>query len=84
MAAPGGPPLAVVRVPNPSFPLRFSIGPDDRMIQTMPFAGDIQISARVDADGNAMTRSPGDLQGASGIPNAPGDRGVTLLIDEVL
>jgi hypothetical protein len=50
----------------------------------MPFAGDIQISARVDADGNAMTRSPGDLQGASGIPNAPGDRGVTLLIDEVL
>jgi len=82
--APTGPPLAVVRVANPSFPQRFSIGPDDRMIQSMPFAGKIQISVRVDADGNVMTRSPGDLQGGSGVPNAPGDRGVTLLIDEVL
>ncbi len=82
--AQSGPPLAVVRVADPSFPLRFSIGPGDRMIQSMPFAGDILLSARVDADGDAMTRSPGDLRGASGIPNAPGDRGVTLLIDEVL
>jgi hypothetical protein len=82
--AQSGPPLAVVRIGNPSFPLRFSIGPGDRMIQSMPFAGDILLSARVDADGDAMTRSPGDLRGASGKPNAPGDRGVTLLIDEVL
>ena len=82
--AESGPPLAVVRVANPRFPLRFSIGPNDRMVQSMPFAGEILISARVDADGDAMTRSPGDLRGASEIPNAPGDLGVTLLIDEVL
>jgi hypothetical protein len=82
--APSGPPLAVVRVASQGFPARFSIGPDDRMIESMPFAGEIRISARVDADGNAMTRSPGDLQGTVGVPNAPGDRGVTLLIDEVL
>jgi hypothetical protein len=82
--APSGPPLAVVRVANPTFPARFSIGPDDRMIQSMPFAGEIRISARVDADGNAMTRNPGDLLGESEIANAPGDRGVTLLIDEAL
>jgi hypothetical protein len=31
-----------------------------------------------------MTRNPGDLQGVSGTPNVPGDRGVRLLIDEVL
>jgi hypothetical protein len=54
------------------------------MNQSMPFAGELLITARVDGDGNAMTRNPGDLQGASGSPNAPGDRGVTLLIDEVL
>ena len=81
---PVGPPLAVVRVASRSFPVRFSIGPDDRMIQSMPFAGEIRISAHVDADGNAMTRSPGDLQGTAETPNAPGDRGVRLLIDEVL
>ncbi len=82
--APSGPPLAVVRVASRSFPVRFSIGPDDRMIQSMPFAGEIRISALVDADGNAVTRSPGDLQGTAETPNAPGDRGVRLLIDEVL
>lgn len=82
--AQSGPPLAVVRIADPSFPLRFSIGPSDRMIQSVPFAGEIQLSARVDADGDAMTRNPGDLRGSSGIPHAPGDRGVTLLIDEVL
>jgi hypothetical protein len=54
------------------------------MIQSMPFAGEIRLSAYVDADGNAVTRSPGDLQGATETPNAPGDRGVRLLIDEVL
>jgi len=82
--AQGGPPLAVVRVPNPSFPMRFSIGPDNRMNQSLPFAGELLITVRVDADGNAMTRNPGDLQGVSETPNVPGDRGITLLIDEVL
>jgi hypothetical protein len=82
--APTGPPLAVVRVASRSLPVRFSIGPDDRMIQSMPFAGEIRISALIDADGNAVTRSPGDLQGTAETPNAPGDRGVRLLIDEVI
>jgi hypothetical protein len=54
------------------------------MIQSMPFAGEIQLSAYVDADGNAVTRSPGDLQGTTETPNAPGDRGVRLLIDEAI
>jgi hypothetical protein len=31
----GGPPLAVKRVSNPSFPLSFALGPEDRMIQSM-------------------------------------------------
>jgi hypothetical protein len=82
--AQGGPPLAVSRIANPSFPMRFSIGPENRMNQSMPFAGEMRITFRVDSDGNAMTRNPGDLQGASETPNVPGDRGITLLIDEVL
>ncbi|MBW2541721.1 MAG: hypothetical protein JRF15_06490 [Deltaproteobacteria bacterium] len=82
--APVGPPLAVLRIPNPSFPHAFSIGPDDRMIESMPFAGEIRISVRVDGDGNVMSRNPGDLQGESEAPSAPGDRGVKLLIDTLL
>jgi hypothetical protein len=40
--------------------------------------------ARIDADGNAMTRTPGDLQANSETPYDPGARGITLLINEAL
>ncbi len=79
-----GPPLAVQRIPSPSLPLEFSIGPGDRMIQALPFAGPLQLSARLDADGNAMTREPGDLQGSAEGTFDPGDAGALIRIDEVL
>jgi hypothetical protein len=33
------------------------------MVQGASFAGPVQITARVDRDGEAMTRSPGDIEG---------------------
>jgi hypothetical protein len=83
-AGTAGPPLAVVRIQNPTFPLDFEIGPDDRMIQSIPFVGPLRLTARVDGDGNAMTRDPGDLSGAAAGTHDPGDRGVQVVIDEVL
>lgn len=80
----GGPPLAVKRVESPRFPLDFEIGPDDRMIEAMPFAGPLQLSARLDADGNAMTRNPGDLQGEAPGTYEPGATGIALTIDQSL
>lgn len=80
----GGPPLAVKRVADPRLPMEFSLGPEDRMIQTMPFAGPIRLSARIDADGNATSREPGDLQGDAPGAHEPGASGVLIEIDEVL
>ena len=79
-----GPPLAVKRVFDPSFPLDFTLGPEDRMIQAMPFAGPFQITARLDGDGNAMSRTPGDLSGAAPAPVTPGTTGIDVLIDQRL
>ena len=80
-----GPPLAVKRVPQPQFPLQFSIGPDDRMIASMPFVGPIELTARIDGDGNATSRSPGDVMGtAAGGPVEPGATGVAILLDTPL
>lgn len=59
-----GPPLAVVRIPGPRFPVDFEIGPGNVMISGVRFEGPIALSARLDRDGNAMTRAPGDVQGA--------------------
>jgi cytochrome c-type biogenesis protein CcmH len=82
--AEGGPPLAVKRIESPAFPLDFTLGPDDRMIQAMPFVGPLQLSARLDADGNAMTRQPGDLQGEPPESRQPGETGIAIVIDRVL
>jgi cytochrome c-type biogenesis protein CcmH len=82
--ATAGPPLAVRRIPSPRFPAEFEIGPDDVMIQGMRFEGEIRLSARLDADGNAMTRRAGDLQGRAASAVAPGAEGVELVLDEPL
>lgn len=79
-----GPPLAVKRVPEPTLPYEFEIGPDDRMIRQMPFAGPLQLSARLDSDGNATTRSAGDLQGSARGAANPGDAHVEIVIDQAL
>jgi hypothetical protein len=77
-----GPPLAVKRIESPRFPLDFEIGPDDRMLKTLPFAGPLHLMARLDADGNATSRTPGDLQGAVAGAVSPGASGVELVLDE--
>ena len=79
-----GPPTAVKRIPNPTFPLEFELGPQDRMIQAMPWSGPLELSARLDSDGNATTRSPGDLQGSAPGPANPGDAQIRIVLDEVL
>ena len=78
----GGPPLAVLRIDEPSFPVSFQIGPDDVMIPSMQFAGSISLTARLDADGNAMTRGASDLSGAVGEALTPGATGVRLVLSE--
>ena len=80
----GGPPTAVKRIASPAFPLEFELGPDDRMIQSLPWNGPFQIQARVDTDGNATTREAGDLASAPTGPHAPGAAGIEVVLDEVL
>lgn len=79
-----GPPLAVKRVVDASFPLDFRLGPEDRMIEAMPFEGPLRVTARVDGDGNASSRGPGDLQGQVALPVATGTTGLELVLDEQL
>src|SRR5688500_12677017 len=76
--ATGGPPLAVQRIPSPSFPLEFAIGPEDAMVASGPFPERVTLEARLDGDGDAMTEEPGDLSARS--ETAPGASGVTLAL----
>ena len=77
-SAGGGPPLAVKRLPIGPFPLAFEIGPADVMIAGRPFAGPITLSARIDRDGNPLTRDPGDATAVLPAPVEPGARDIEL------
>jgi hypothetical protein len=63
--ATSGPPLAVRRLPAPSFPLSVEIGPRDAMIPGTDFPERVAVSARLDRDGNAMTTGPDDWEATS-------------------
>ena len=80
----GGPPLAVLRIPGPQFPVAFEIGQAQVMIPGLQFEGEIQLTARLDSDGNAMTKLPGDLSGAAPGVSSPGADGVAVLLDSLL
>ncbi len=76
-----GPPLAVVRVVRPRFPLAFEISRRDVMIPGAAFQGMVSLTARLDADGAAGPASAGDLEGRSARPVRVGTRGVRIVID---
>ena len=57
-----GPPLAVKRVRNATFPFDYTIGQIDTMLPGIDFSGEVQITARLDGDGIAGS-GPGDLEG---------------------
>ena len=84
-AAAKGPPLAVRKIDRPVFPLSYSLGPENVMMQGVPFTGTITITARLDKDGNPATRQPGDLTGDyKGNPAVVGSKNVDIVLDQVV
>lgn len=80
-----GPPQAVKKIPSPHFPLKFSIGPEDAMMPGVPFDGKMEITARIDKDGNPATKSPGDLVGVyRKNPVEVGRSNIEIVIDREL
>ena len=80
-----GPPLAVKKIDRPVFPVSYSLGPENVMMQGVPFTGTITITARLDKDGNPTTRQPGDLTGDyKENPAAVGSKNIDIVLDQVV
>jgi len=78
---PGGM-LAVQKLQVEDFPMPFALGARDAMIPGTSFDGPITITARVDKDGDALTRRKGDVYGeVKGI--RVGTQNVKLSLDTV-
>lgn len=77
-----GPPLAVKRIANPSFPLSFALSEEDRMVGRRPFEGEATLVARLKRDGTAGPAGPGDIEGRSQTPVKVGARSVAIVLDK--
>ena len=75
------PPIAVKRIGSPTFPMAYTLSGSDAMIPGMPFTGKINITVRLDSDGNASTREPTDLEGGyAGNPATVGQSDVNIAL----
>jgi cytochrome c-type biogenesis protein CcmH len=79
----GGPPIAVKRVPAPSFPYEFSLGSADAMTGGQ-FSGQVTILARLDADGAAGPPASGDINGQTREPVAVGGPPIEIVLDDLV
>jgi len=56
--------IAVDRLDVAQLPIGFSLSGANSMMQGTAFEGDVIITARIDQDGEARTKQPGDLEGS--------------------
>lgn len=69
----GGPPFAARRYDGVMAPFKYALGPGDVMFAGAAAPTRLVVTVRVDQDGDALTRQPGDLEG--GPSAAIGPRG---------
>ena len=83
--SPGGPPLAVKKIDKPKFPLQYSLSQENVMMQGTPFAGKINITVRLDKDGNPTSRGAGDMTGEyKKNPAEVGVKNADIVIDQLM
>ena len=61
----GGPPLAVKRLPA-DLPVEFTVTAADAMVPGTPLVDAMDVTVRLDQDGDALSRQAGDLTGTVG------------------
>jgi len=76
-----GPPSAVLRIAQPRFPLKFTLGPGNAMIPNTPFTGPFTITAKFSPTGNALQKE-GTLIGTTKKTIQPGAKDVSIVIDK--
>ncbi|OGR79620.1 MAG: hypothetical protein A3I11_04450 [Elusimicrobia bacterium RIFCSPLOWO2_02_FULL_39_32] len=59
----GGPPIAVQKLTGKSYPYHFHLTPQNLMMPNAALDEPVNLIVRIDKDGDAMTKNPGDLAG---------------------
>lgn len=75
--------LAVKKLTAGKFPLPFALDSRDAMFAGTQLSGKVIVTVRVDKDGDAITKNPGDVTGQSK-PIEPPQKNVVVQLDNVL
>ena len=78
-----GPILAVKKLTAAKWPVPFQLDNRDAMMTGTKLGGKVVVSVRVDKDGDAITKNPGDVTGASRPLDVPSEK-VVVTLDTVL
>ena len=74
--------MAVARIVGVKFPMHYTLSGQNVMFRGIPFRGDMLIDVRLDKDGDALSKTPGDLLGVYGAnPATVGANDVNILLD---
>lgn len=79
----GGPPVAVKKIPNPTFPMSFELGKGD-MVMGGIWPEQVWLEVRIDTDGNAMTREENELTTGMLGPFAENSFGLDIALGTVV
>lgn len=72
-------PLAVKRIANPVFPIKFQLNDKDKMIKEMNFKGPFRVTARISPSGSAMDKSGAQTSTKNKVQL--GDKNIKLIIE---
>ena len=79
---PAGPPLAVKKLTTGAWPQPFELLASDVMLQGSTLQGKVVITARIDQDGDAMTKSIGDVEAVTTPVDVPA-AGIDVVFNKV-
>ncbi len=77
----GDVPVAVHRIVNPQFPVRFSIEPADLIVPELPANTPLRIEVEMNSHGTVGKPVRGDLKGAQPAPVYPGENRIHVVVD---
>lgn len=80
----GGVPVAMQRIVNPHFPVRFTLRPEDLLMPDLPADTPLVVSVEMNTHGKLGQPRPGDLAGRHPSPAYPGDWRVHIVINDRL
>ena len=77
-AGDGQMPVAVQRIADPKFPVKFELGPENAMVPGTPFVGPFTVYARYSQVGNATDKSGPEGATPAGKKIKPGDKDLKI------